>query len=76
MCASVYVRSACMQIMEINSLPCIFSVRTIHLIQKVCDQMEHLINPHAPDPFCQPCADCQYGANVKCLREPRGKQRA
>lgn len=46
------------------------------LIQNVCDQMEHLINPHAPDPVCQPCADCQYGANVKRLGEPRGKEKA
>lgn len=37
-----------MQVMEMGSLPCIFSVRAIHLIQKVCDHMEHLINPHTP----------------------------
>lgn len=65
-----------MQVMGINWPPCIFSVRAIHLIQKVSDQMERLINPHAPDLFCQPCADCQYGANVKWLGEPRGKARA
>ncbi len=38
--------------------------------------MERLINPHAPDPVCQACADCQYGANVKRLGEPRGKEKA
>lgn len=62
--------------MGINAPPCISSVRAIHLIQKVCDQMEHLINPHAPDPVCQACADCQYGANVKWLGEPRGNEKA
>lgn len=42
-----------MQVMGINSLSCICSVRAIHLIQRLCDQMEHLINPHAPDSVCQ-----------------------
>lgn len=64
------------RVMGNNSLPCIFSVKAIHLIQKVCDQMEHLINPHAPDLCSQPCADCQYGANVKWPGEPRGTERA
>lgn len=54
--------------------PCIFSVRAIHLIQKVCDQMEHLINSHAPDPVCQPCTDCQYSANEKQLGNAGGKE--
>ncbi len=36
-------------------------------------QMEHLINPHNPDPVSQACADCQYGADVKQLGELRGK---
>lgn len=67
LCLDVCISSVSMQVVRINSAPCIFSVRAIHLIQKVCDQMEHLINPHAPDPVCQPCADCQYGANVKRL---------
>lgn len=57
--------SMLIQVMGINALPYIFSGRAIHLIQKVCDQMEHLISPHTPDPDCQCCPDCQYGANVK-----------
>lgn len=36
--------------------------------------MEHLINPRTPDPFCQPNAGCQYGADVKRLGEPGGKR--
>lgn len=67
--------SVCMQVMGINSHPCIFSVRAIRLIQKVCDQMEHLINPHVPDPVCQPCADCQYGANVSRWEERKLRKR-
>lgn len=38
--------------MHVKSPLCIFTVRAIHLIQKVCDQMEHLINPHALVPVC------------------------
>lgn len=37
-----------MHVIEFSSPPCIFSVRAIHLILKVCVQIEHLINctPH------------------------------
>lgn len=40
--------SVSMHVIEFSSPPCIFSVRAIHLILKVCVQIEHLINctPH------------------------------
>lgn len=58
----------------INSPLCILSVWAIHLIQKVYDQMKHSIKAHGPDPVCQPCAACQYGANVKQQEEKRPKE--
>lgn len=67
----VLTGNACVQVKGISWLYCIFSVRAIHLIQEACDQMERLINPHAPDPVCQSRADCQYGANAK----QRGKEK-
>lgn len=54
----------------------IVSVTAIHLIQRVCDQMEHLINPRAPDPVRQSCADCQYGANVNGSQSQKGRDKA
>lgn len=75
-CVCVQMGGVLMKVTGINSGPRMASVRTIHLIQKVCDQMEHLINPHSPDSLCQPRADRQYCADVKRLGEPGGKDSA
>lgn len=50
-------------LMGIDTPHFIFSVRVIHLIQKIWGQIEHLINSHVSQPVYPQFANCQYSAN-------------